>query len=84
AAIVTATITLAHQMQLKVIAEGVTSPEEIRFLADLDCDELQGYFFSEALPAQLMAEKLRRREWQQHSYGSRPLPRQVQARSAQC
>ncbi|HEU4709057.1 MAG TPA: EAL domain-containing protein, partial [Methylophilaceae bacterium] len=35
AAIVTATITLAHQMQLKVIAEGVTSPEEIRFLADL-------------------------------------------------
>jgi EAL domain-containing protein (putative c-di-GMP-specific phosphodiesterase class I) len=81
AAIVSATISLAHQMELKVIAEGVTSLEEIRFLADLECDELQGYFFSEAIPPQQLAEKLKRREWQHPGYAGLPL-RQVQAGSS--
>lgn len=63
AAIVSATIALAHHMELKVIAEGVTTLEEIRFLADLECDEMQGYFFSEALPAQQLEDLLRRKDW---------------------
>lgn len=63
AAIVSATIALAHHMQLKVIAEGVTSMDEIRFLAELECDELQGYFFSEAIPPRQLEDLLRRTDW---------------------
>lgn len=63
AAIVSATIALAHHMRLKVIAEGVTSMDEIRLLAELECDELQGYFFSEALPPQQLEDLLRRKDW---------------------
>ena len=50
-------------MRLKVIAEGVTSMDEIRLLAELECDELQGYFFSEALPPQQLEDLLRRKDW---------------------
>lgn len=63
AAIVSATIALAHHMELKVIAEGVTSVDEIRFLEELDCDEMQGYFFSEALPPLQLEKTLRLKDW---------------------
>ena len=64
AAIVSATIALAHNMQLKVIAEGVTSLDEIRFLEELECDEMQGYFFSEALPPLQLEKTLReKKDW---------------------
>jgi len=63
AAIVSATIALAHHMHLKVIAEGVTSAEEIRFLEELECDELQGYYFSEALPPLQLEKTLGQKDW---------------------
>jgi EAL domain-containing protein (putative c-di-GMP-specific phosphodiesterase class I) len=50
AAIVQSTITLAHNFGLKVIAEGVETEEHHRYLAELGCDELQGYLFSRPLP----------------------------------
>lgn len=51
AALVMAIITLAHNLRLKVIAEGVETEEQLRFMRLLRCDEIQGYFFSKPLPA---------------------------------
>jgi diguanylate cyclase (GGDEF)-like protein len=51
ASIVRAIISLAHSLRLKVIAEGVETPEQLALLADLGCDQYQGFFFSPALAA---------------------------------
>jgi diguanylate cyclase (GGDEF)-like protein len=50
AALVMAIITLAHNLRLKVIAEGVETEEQRRFLHLLRCDEWQGYLCSKPLP----------------------------------
>ncbi|MFC3150179.1 EAL domain-containing protein [Litoribrevibacter euphylliae] len=49
AAIATSTIALAHQMGLKVIAEGVETQDQCTFLKEHDCDEAQGYHISRPL-----------------------------------
>jgi diguanylate cyclase (GGDEF)-like protein len=52
AALVMAIITLAHNLRLRVIAEGVETAEQLRFLQLLRCDEIQGYFFSRPCSAE--------------------------------
>jgi EAL domain-containing protein (putative c-di-GMP-specific phosphodiesterase class I) len=49
--IVNAIISLAHSMDLKVIAEGVETLDQARLLRLLRCDQIQGYLVSRALPA---------------------------------
>ncbi|MFA6443558.1 MAG: EAL domain-containing protein, partial [Sterolibacterium sp.] len=50
-AICTATIALAHNLGLRVVAEGVENAAQHNFLATLRCDTLQGYLFSRPIPA---------------------------------
>jgi EAL domain-containing protein (putative c-di-GMP-specific phosphodiesterase class I) len=51
-AIITNTmISLAHNLKLRVIAEGVENEAQLRLLQQQGCDEIQGFFFSRALSA---------------------------------
>ena len=58
AALVMTIITLAHNMRLKVVAEGVETEDQLRFLHLLKCDEWQGYLFSKPIPAEAFRELL--------------------------
>jgi EAL domain-containing protein (putative c-di-GMP-specific phosphodiesterase class I) len=49
-AITQAIIAMAHGLRISVIAEGVETREQLEFLRAHGCDEIQGYFFSPALP----------------------------------
>jgi EAL domain-containing protein (putative c-di-GMP-specific phosphodiesterase class I) len=59
ASIVRAIISLAHSLRLKVIAEGVETSEQLELLADLGCDQYQGFYFSPALSADKFIELVR-------------------------
>jgi EAL domain-containing protein (putative c-di-GMP-specific phosphodiesterase class I) len=58
AAITTAIIGLAHNLRLEVIAEGVETEEQLAFLRNKRCDEAQGYYFGQPLPAGDLARLL--------------------------
>jgi predicted signal transduction protein with EAL and GGDEF domain len=44
-------VAMSHHLGIKVIAEGVETPEHLRFLAQRKCDEAQGYYFSRPVAA---------------------------------
>jgi diguanylate cyclase (GGDEF)-like protein/PAS domain S-box-containing protein len=49
--IVSAMISMAHSMNMDVVAEGVETTEQLALLQDLNCDSIQGFLFSKPLPA---------------------------------
>ncbi|MET3681957.1 diguanylate cyclase (GGDEF)-like protein/PAS domain S-box-containing protein [Alkalibacillus flavidus] len=51
-AIVKSIIHLSHALNLKVIAEGVETEDDLKFLLTEQCDEVQGFYFSKPIPAQ--------------------------------
>jgi EAL domain-containing protein (putative c-di-GMP-specific phosphodiesterase class I) len=52
AVIVSTIISMAHSLKLKVIAEGVETAEQLAFLKQQGCDEIQGYYFSKPVSAE--------------------------------
>jgi len=50
-AISTAIVVLAQSMALKVVAEGVETADQLSFFRSLNCDAIQGYYFSPPVPA---------------------------------
>ena len=51
-----AIIALGHNLKLKVVAEGVETREQIAFLRQHECDQMQGYYFSPALSRETLQE----------------------------
>ncbi|HWR42478.1 putative bifunctional diguanylate cyclase/phosphodiesterase [Sporomusa sp.] len=62
AAIISAIIVLAHNLRLKVVAEGVETGEQRLFLREMNCNTMQGFLFSRPLPA-AQVENMLDRQW---------------------
>jgi diguanylate cyclase (GGDEF)-like protein len=60
AAITSATIAMARQLGLRVVAEGVEEQIQMDFLREHGCSEYQGFLFSPAVPAEAFASLMRR------------------------
>lgn len=59
AAIVEAMITMGRGLDMRVVAEGVETKEQLSFLRERRCTEMQGYFFGRPIPAVELEELLR-------------------------
>ena len=68
AAIVRSIISLGHNLNFKVIAEGVETEAQLAYLERDDCDEMQGYFFSRPVPAEAFTIMLEKGASLQRSY----------------
>jgi EAL domain-containing protein (putative c-di-GMP-specific phosphodiesterase class I) len=64
ATLVEAIMGMAHALGLDVVAEGVETAEQLEFLADLGCQQAQGYLFSPAVPAGAFRTQVTRRSLQ--------------------
>lgn len=53
--VVESVIQMAHSLDIKVVAEGVETQEQIDFLKKIDCDIIQGYYFARPMPVEAFA-----------------------------
>jgi len=58
AALMSAIIAMAHNLNLKVVAEGVENEAQLAFLRERRCDEMQGFLFSKPLDANVLQQQL--------------------------
>jgi EAL domain-containing protein (putative c-di-GMP-specific phosphodiesterase class I) len=76
-AICKAIITLAHSLNLKVIAEGVETPEQLEFFRAHDCDEVQGYLFSKPLSARELSTLFAEECWHDTPHDAQDNPKET-------
>lgn len=70
AVIVRSTIELAHNIGLRVVAEGVEDKQTYEMLAALSCDSVQGYYISRPMPPEEFTHWLQQPPWGLHwTYG---------------
>lgn len=62
ATLVKTIIAMAHQLNIKVVAEGVETTEHLHFLQQNHCDEAQGFLFSKPIPPERLIERLEEME----------------------
>ena len=55
-----AIVSMAHALDMRVVAEGVETSEQLRILQALNCDEIQGYLVSRPVPPEQMAGLMRK------------------------
>ncbi len=55
-----AIVSMAHALDMRVVAEGVETPEQLTILQALNCDEIQGYLVSRPVPPEQMASLMRK------------------------
>ena len=55
--IVSEVIDLAKKLNMKIVAEGIESREQVDFLAEQECDLIQGYFFAKPMPISEFEQK---------------------------
>ncbi|CAN5391499.1 hypothetical protein BH10PSE19_BH10PSE19_09130 [soil metagenome] len=60
--VISSIISLAHSLQLKVIAEGVETLEQYQLLKQQGCDEIQGFYFHKPMPIDALIELLKKQE----------------------
>ena len=61
AAITSAVIKLAKELDIKVIAEGVETEEELNFFKELEVDEIQVFYFNRPMTAMMLTDKFQHR-----------------------
>ena len=51
-------ISMAHELGIKVIAEGAETNEQVNFLKSVNCDFIQGYYYSKPVPQDIFENML--------------------------
>jgi EAL domain-containing protein (putative c-di-GMP-specific phosphodiesterase class I) len=59
-AVATSIVSIAHSLGLQAVAEGVETETQLRFLRQIGCDQVQGYYFHKPLPVEAITELLTR------------------------
>jgi len=55
--IVSEVIDLAKKLNMKIVAEGIESKEQVEFLTEQECDLIQGYFYAKPMPISEFEQK---------------------------
>lgn len=61
--VVSEAITLAKQLNMRIVAEGIEKKEQVDFLATKGCDMIQGYYFAKPMPAEDYVERMRQKTY---------------------